>query len=132
MANVFDPESKGPKPAPREKEPKSRSKNREALSVSEATTGKRRLYEMVEEAFQTLQNAMSEADWPTAIKAAQVVLDRAGFGPKSTLDVNTLNIDLSNLSKDQLADRAQKVSEILRNRKPDTPPSDAPPAPGIH
>jgi hypothetical protein len=71
---------------------------------------------MVERAFETLQGAMTAADYSTAIKAAQIILDRAGFGPKSTVDVNTAVIDLSNMSREELAARASAIAQTLREK----------------
>lgn len=113
---IYDFPNLPPIPEAKE-EPKKRSKNRENLTTSQISTGKRTLIQMVEEAFSTLQDAMREADWPTAIKAATAVLDRSGFGPKTTVDVNTTNIDLSELSKEELADRAARVAALIRGQK---------------
>lgn len=85
------------------------------------TKGKRRLADMVDRAFQTLEDATVHADFPTAIKAAQIILDRAGFGPKSTVDVNTTTIDLSALSREELAARASKIVDMLRAQSKELP-----------
>lgn len=113
MASIYDfgglPQA--PKPEP---EPKKRSKKRESLSTTEVRQGKLRLAEVVERAFTTLEDAMENADFSTAVKAAQIILDRSGFGPKSTVDVNTTTMDLSSLSREELAERASKISKMLR------------------
>lgn len=114
MANIFD--SDPPTPKSLNEEPATRSKKRETLSSYDITSGKRTLAEMVKVAFNTLECAMKEADFPTAVKAAQVILDRAGFGPKSTMDINTTNLDLSNLSREELAERAGRVAAMLRDQ----------------
>jgi hypothetical protein len=115
MASIFDaydpiislkPES-GP-------EPGKRSKHRETLTAAEIAKGKTKLADMVDMAFDTLKLAAKEADYGVAIKAAQIILDRAGFGPKSALDVTTTNIDLSNLTREQLAERAVQIAGVLR------------------
>ena len=97
-----------------EPEPARRSKHRESLSSYEVTQGKRRLADMVESAFNCLESAVKEADWSTAIKSAQIILDRSGFGPRTTVDVNSVHIDLSNLTREELAARAEKISGMLR------------------
>jgi hypothetical protein len=118
MASIFDMDPEGMPPRPPEilDTPK-RSKTRESLSNFEVTQGKRRLADMVEEAFKVLQEAMVHADYATGIKAAQIILDRAGFGPKSTVDVNSVHVDLSNLTREELAARAEKISGMLRGQK---------------
>lgn len=134
MASIFDIEGIV---APRQEGggsekglPSIRSKNREApasLSSSEAVTAKRRLADMVMKAFETLQEAMETADHNTAIKAAQIVLDRSGFGPKTTMDINTTSVDLTALSRDQLAERAAKIASIIREKKEQARTIDVPP-----
>ena len=123
MASIFDfdetpSEPLSSTPTPESSSSTKRSKNREFLSSFEVAKGKRSLASMVEAAFQTLQTAMTEADYPTAIKAAQIVLDRAGFGPKSSMDVTTTNIDLSALTLEELANRAQQMAEVVRTSSP--------------
>lgn len=93
---------------------KKRAAKREALNTTQVREGKRKLSELVDAAFNTLEQAMELADYATAVRAATVILDRTGFGPKSTMDVNTTHIDLSSLSKEQLAARASKVAEMIR------------------
>lgn len=102
-----DPESKSKKKS-------KRSKVREQLTPSELAEGKETLKGMVDVAFRALEEAVRYADHNISIKAAQIILDRAGFGPKTTVDVNTTTVDLSNLSKDELAERALKLSQRLK------------------
>jgi hypothetical protein len=127
MSSIFDDDPIDPNspPVQGKSEDKKRSKHRETLNSSDMTTGRRKLAEMVTEAFNTLQNATREADYPTAIKAAQIILDRAGFGPKSTVDVNTTHVDLSELTREELAERASRISAQLRGKidlNPDVKP----------
>jgi hypothetical protein len=91
-----------------------RSRKRETLSNTDLVRGKGKLADLVDRAFQTLDEAMTSADHATAIKAAQIVLDRAGFGPKQTVDLNTTTVDLSTLSREELAARALSVADRLR------------------
>jgi len=118
MDNIFDFPSDRPASASRveEAEPVLRSKKRQSLSAYQVLKGKRTLGELVDRAFETLDEAMISADHATAIKAAMGVLDRAGFGPRSTLDVNQTTIDLSTLSRAQLAERAIKVANLIKER----------------
>lgn len=123
MTSIYDglPGS-APSPDEQSSTPAKRTKKRERLSSSELRSGKVRMYEMVERAFQTLEDAMTEADYPTAVKAALGILDRTGFGPQSKLDVTTTNINLAELTKEELAERARRVADLLaaRGRKADS------------
>jgi len=94
-----------------------RNPKREALTASERRTGQRRMYEMVETAFETLEVAMSKADFSTAVKAAQIVLDRSGFGPRSNVDVTTISLDLTDLSKEELLERVQRLASRIQGPK---------------
>lgn len=120
MASIYDFGGIPSPPSNPDPKPVKRSKKRESLSTTEIRVAKQRLSDMVERAFETLETAMECADYGTAIKAAQIILDRAGFGPKSTVDVNTTHLDLSSLSKEELAERASKIAGLLRASR--TPP----------
>jgi len=113
MPSVFDQFKGSPISAPKA-EPLKRSRNREVLSSTSLATGKRTLQEKVDLAFATLEDAMIYADYGNAVKAAQIVLDRSGFGPRSTVDVNSTNLDLTELSREQLAERALLLAERIR------------------
>lgn len=127
MASIFDDDVDAPQASPTAKEKSiKRSKHRESLTSTELASGKRRLSDMVTDAFNTLQQAMTEADHPTAIKAAQIILDRSGFGPKNTVDINTTNVDLSSLSREELADRAAQLVAKLRGAPEPEIPVDKP------
>lgn len=118
MGNIYEfPDDDLPprsEPAP---EPIMRSKHRQALSQFDLVRGKRSLSALVDRAFETLDEAMISAEHATAIKAALGVLDRAGFGPKSTLDVNQTTVDLTALSRIQLAERALKIHQMIKERE---------------
>jgi hypothetical protein len=59
-----------------------------------------------------LYRAMVECDeWPSRIRAALGVLDRAGMGPGSTLTVDSDRSDLSALSMEELKLRAKVITE---------------------
>lgn len=119
MASIFDFDQNPSDSGSLSKEPESkkkRSKHREKLTPSELAAGRVRLADMVEKAFASLEEALEEADHGNMIKAAQIILDRAGFGPKSTVDVNTTNVDLSALSREELANRALQLAGMLKNQ----------------
>ena len=113
MASIFDDLDDTPIRT-MEPEPVKRGKHRESLTSAEIASGKRKLSAMVERAFETLEVAMREADFSVAIKSAQIILDRAGFGPRTTMDINTTTVDLSSLSREDLAARATQIAGILR------------------
>lgn len=94
-----------------------RSKKREVegISGSGLRGGKIRLVELAGQAFETLHNAMRFADYPTAVSAAKLVLDRSGFGPTSTLKIDD-GIDLSDLSSEELAAFAFKIGRSARKQ----------------
>lgn len=110
MASIFDPDQ--PDLPTKQEE---RSKKRESITSYEASKGKRRLYDMVEAAFETLEQATKQADWGNAVKAATAILDRAGFGPKTSIDVTTHH-DLSHLSNEELAERAKVVLGMIEGK----------------
>lgn len=119
MASIFD--ISNPPPKTDEPAPAKRSKHKETLTSSELVAGRRKLSEMVERAFLALEEAMVHADHPTAVKAATAILDRAGFGPKSTVDVNTTTMDLSALTREELAERASRIAVMIRKSAPQEP-----------
>lgn len=117
MDNIFDFPSDRPTPRIEpEPEPITRMKRRQSLSSYDLMKGKRSLGALVERAFDTLDEAMISAEHATAIKAALGVLDRAGFGPRSTLDVNQTTVDLTEFTREQLAERAIKVANLIKER----------------
>lgn len=122
MASIFDMDPDGLPKREKEKEDKpKRSKHREGMTPSETAAGKTRLASMVEKAFDALEEAVLHADHGNSIKAAQILLDRAGFGPRSTVDVNATHSDLTTLSREELAERAVKLSQKLRGTLPPAP-----------
>lgn len=122
-SNVFDLDDTPSIPEQEPEAPKRSKKRVEQLTSLEHRQGQVKLYTMVERAFETLNSAMEYADYSTAVKAAQILLDRTGFGPKSTVDVNTTHVDLSDLSEVQLAERAQKIAQMLSKRPIDITPT---------
>jgi hypothetical protein len=70
---------------------------------------KMRLLALVEPALVALNRALAAEDLSVATKAAMVILDRAGFGPKATLVNEQQAQDLSSLSKNDLMERGQAI-----------------------
>ena len=70
----------------------------------------RRLIGMIDPAMTALLRAVQECDeWPTKVRAAIAVLDRAGFGPTASLRVDDQASDYANLSSTELKDRAMAI-----------------------
>ena len=87
-----------------------------------------RMVQMVDPAMAVLYKAMIECqEWPSRIRAALGVLDRAGMGPGSTLTVDSEKSDLSQLSLSELQSRARQIAERFAESediKPESEPSD--------
>ena len=70
----------------------------------------RRLLAMIDPAMDALLRAVEECDeWPTKVRAAIAVLDRAGFGPTTALRVEDGVEEYANLSGDELKQRALAI-----------------------
>ena len=70
----------------------------------------RRLISMIAPAMTALLRAVEECEeWPTKVRAAIAVLDRAGFGPTASLRVDDQASDLASLSSADLKDRAMEI-----------------------
>jgi hypothetical protein len=100
---------------------KGRQRKREVVSLapSDIRDGQLKLKELTTKAFETLETAMNEADFPTAVSAAKLVLDRAGFGPSQTIKVEE-NLDLSGYSSDELKEFAARLAGVVKNDNTDT------------
>lgn len=101
--------------APQKK--RSKSRNLEALTSTQLRQGRMKLADMIDLAFRTLEEAMDNADYNTATRAAVALLDRTGFGPKSTVDVNTTHVNLSEMTNEELAERALRLHTKLAAKK---------------
>lgn len=124
MPSIFDMDPNDLPPRPKDDDTpvrasgKPRNNKRETLTPLELAKGKLTLLGLTELAMKTLQETMENADFQVAMRAAQIVLDRAGFGPKTTVDVNTTHMDLSSLSMDELAERANLIVKKIRTTTP--------------
>lgn len=111
-----------------------RSKKREieGVGVGALKSGKIKLADLADDAFDTLGRAMKFADWPTAVQASKLILDRSGFGPKSTLTIEE-GMDLSSLTDEQLAAVAFQIGMKLKNTdNPEDPEPESPSAQTLH
>jgi hypothetical protein len=72
----------------------------------------RKMIALIDPALSTLYRSLVECDeWPSKIRAALGILDRAGMGPGSTLTLDTDKSDLSQLSMKELKERAKVVTQ---------------------
>ena len=70
----------------------------------------RRLIGMIDPAMTALLRAIRECDeWPTKVRAAIAVLDRAGFGPTASLRLDEQGGDYAALSSADLKQRAMEI-----------------------
>lgn len=87
-----------------------------ATSVQKAA--KTRLLATVGYAIDTLERAMECADWPTAVRAALGILDRAGFGPMTKVTVDGVTTtEFKELTNNELQERASMVLRRIQDRK---------------
>ena len=92
-------------------------------------SARERLLAMVDPAMDALLRAMSagvpceacgrtDADRdPVVIRAAQIVLDRCGFGPQTKLEVSQPGPDLSDLSADDLVVQLETLLDVARDAR---------------
>lgn len=80
-------------------------------------TARARLAGMVPRALQALEDAMEHGEWQVVVRAAQIILDRAGFGANSTVTVEEKERDLTQLTEEELEARARKVYAALKEAK---------------
>ena len=74
-----------------------------------------RLLYLVEPAMRIIGKLLDSMDENIQLKAAQILLDRAGFHPHATLEIKEQPQDLSNFSTDQLKARTRRLLEALEN-----------------
>lgn len=84
-----------------------------------------RLLYLVEPALRVMNKAMASGDLNIAIKAAQIILDRAGFHPHATLEIAEQPVDYGAMSTTQLAQRAHKLLSAIESSSPPPPPEES-------
>ncbi len=77
---------------------------------------KQRLLAMSETALDALHEAQAKGDWPVVVRTAFGILDRAGFGPSSTVKIDHTESDLKQLTDTELEARTQQVQRLLAAR----------------
>lgn len=89
------------------------------------TAAKTRLLYMVEPALRVLNKCMISGDLNVALKAAQIILDRAGFHPHATLEIEEKPKDYSDVSTDDLIKRNLQLANIVKSsQEPLLPPEE--------
>ena len=80
-----------------------------------------RLLYLVEPALRAVGKCLHASDKNIVLKAAQILLDRAGFHPTATLEVKQSDNaqDLANLSTQDIRKRAQRLIQYLDQAPPD-------------
>lgn len=72
-------------------------------------------------------------DWATRVNAAKAILDRTGFGPKSTITLEKAPNEFAAMSTEDLAAELQDLADEVRvrmnqrlptNQRPSLPPID--------
>ena len=113
MASIFDfpeitPETQSPLDSPPSKA-KTGRRGRLLITAADLAEGKRVLAGMISGAMVRLHEIIETGSDQDALKGIQMLLDRSGFGPKSAIDVTTTNIDLTNVSIQDMMDRVRAI-----------------------
>jgi hypothetical protein len=69
-----------------------------------------RMHKLVPKAFRTLESNLYSDDDKVAVQAALGILDRCGYGPQSKITVEESTEDLSNLTNEELRERAIAIA----------------------
>lgn len=79
-----------------------------------------RMQKLVPKAFRTLEQNLYSDDDKVSTAAALGILDRCGYGPSSKITVEDASTDLSQLSSEELRQRALDIArQIAENNPPD-------------
>lgn len=114
MTNIFD-DHLPPLPTPSSEPSRGPRSNKRRIDIPSAHSLRRgaiKLEYLAELAFDTLEDAMEHAEYPVAVQAARLALDRSGYGPSSTLKVED-GSDLSSLSTAELIALSHKLGTAL-------------------
>ena len=88
----------------------------------------RKMIALIDPALAVLYRALEECDeWPSKIRAALGILDRAGMGVASPLTIDTDKSDLSELSVAELQARARVVAQQFAESDDVAPATDPDP-----
>jgi hypothetical protein len=92
---------------------------------------KQRLSKLVGRAFETLERNLFADDEKVQVQAAMGILDRSGYGPHSKITVEESHEDLSNLSNEELKERAMRIAQQL-TAQPEDESADLPFDKSVH
>jgi hypothetical protein len=67
------------------------------------------IHSVIPKAIAALEDAIANADHPTAIRAAAEILDRAGFGRHATLAIEDRRSDVQQLSDEDLLSQFEHI-----------------------
>lgn len=109
MGSLFDVLKPAETPEQSQPEPEIRP-----LSKQEARA---KLQHAVPKAIFALESAMTNGDYPEMVRAATAILDRAGYGPKQTVQIEEAPEDLSTLSESELRARVQRIYDLLHGKE---------------
>lgn len=79
-----------------------------------------RMMALIEPALKTVFRCMASNDESVALKAAETILDRTGWGRSATLHLEEKKEDLTGLTDAQLTQRAQKLLQALASKSEET------------
>lgn len=79
-----------------------------------------RMMALIEPALKTVFRCMASSDESIALKAAETILDRTGYGRSATLHLEEKKEDLAQLSEQQLVLRANKLIAALGAKQEET------------
>lgn len=96
------------------------NKRLDKLTSLDVVSRKTKLVDLTDTALAALEDAMKNADHGNSVKAAQIVLDRTGFGPKSTVEVSSVHMDLSKMTTDDLMMRLEGIRKMLSDHAPES------------
>ncbi len=112
MGDIFEDHLPPIIPSKPQERIRTRSNRREIISIasSDLRSGQLQLASLASRAFELLEEALEHAEYPVAVQAAKLILDRSGFGPTSTLKVDD-SLDLSDLSDEELRAFALRLAQ---------------------
>lgn len=77
-----------------------------------------RMQKLVPKAFRTLEQNLYSEDDKVAVQAALGILDRCGYGPQSKVTVEDATTDLTQLTPEELRQRALDIARQIAENNP--------------
>ena len=91
-----------------------------------------RMQRLVPKAFRTLEENLYSEDDKVAVQAALGILDRCGYGPQSKITVEDATADLTQMTPEQLRQRALDIAAQIQANNPPVPPGPFDEPRGVH